>query len=360
MGTDVDASIPPAEWHDMDTVAHSPMSWRVSCVCAFLSYCRTHRGLLPATCSNYLSGVLFMLRMRDVSIAEINASSAVAETRAGLMRAWREEDEHNAVAARSNLPFTASMIKYAMEHLLTNWATDAKQHGLMVALILGFMLCARPSELLLLPHRNGRLHFLRGKDVRFTVRHLQTNDFVIVSSDMVYLVNSTTYILVDALPHVRHSKADQHGEGTPYVWPVSGPGDRGAFDVARVLYRWAVFARPSNDKPFLSWDGDSTVSPDTLTALMKRTASALGLDIPRFTLRSLRYGGATQLVAIGASDSFIQLAGRWKSLAFLRYIKLASNGYKDCVDKMADPTAFTVQDIRSICTSDTTGTLTRI
>ena len=94
-------------------------------MCAFLSNCRTHRGLLPSSCSNYLSGVLLMLRMRDVFITEINESTAVVETKAGLMRSWREEDELNAVAARSNLLFTASMIEYTMRHFLSEWSTDA-------------------------------------------------------------------------------------------------------------------------------------------------------------------------------------------------------------------------------------------
>lgn len=354
MGTDVNASHPPPEWEILSSgESRSPSSWLVSCVCSFLSYCRTVRGLLPSTCSNYLSGVLFMLRMRDVSIREITESNAVAETKAGLMRAWREDDERNAVAARSNLPFTASMIDYALQHFLTDWASDPVQHGLKVALILGFMLCARPSEILQLPHRNGRVHFLRGKDVRFTVRHKQTNNHVIVGSDRAYIVDQNDYVLVNALPHVRHSKADQHGEGTPYVWPTSETCAKGAFNVTTVLYRWAIFARPGQDMPFLSWNNNRVVDPAALTLLMKRTASSLSLDASRFTLRSLRYGGATQLVAIGASDSFIQLAGRWKSLAFLRYIKLASSGYMACIGLMADPTAFTVQDVRSICTTST-------
>ena len=102
-----------------------------------------------------------MLRMRDVAIGEITQSPAVAETKAGLMRAWREEDERNTVAARSNLPFTASMIEYALVHFLSDWASDAVQHSLKAALILGFMLCARPSEIVEVPHRDGRLHFMR-------------------------------------------------------------------------------------------------------------------------------------------------------------------------------------------------------
>jgi len=215
MGTDVDASTPPPEWlGQVDATGSAPLSWRVTCACAFLSYCRTHRGLLPSTCSTYLSGVTFNLRMRDVWVAEITESPAVAETKAGLMRAWREEDERNTVAARSNLPFTASMIEYALVHFLSDWATDAAQHSLKVAMILGFMLCARPSEIVEVPDRDGRLHFMRGKDMRFTVRHRVTGAHVIVVSGKAYLVNVAIYSLIDALPHVRHSKADQHGEGT--------------------------------------------------------------------------------------------------------------------------------------------------
>lgn len=353
MGTDVDASTPPTVW---SPIGSNGSSWRVTCICAFLSYCHTQRHLLPSTCSTYLSGVMFHLRMRNVPINELSESQAVSDTKAGIMRAWRERNEQNAVAARSNLPFTASMIEYAMANFLSNWFTDATQHGLLVALVLGFMLCARPSEFLRLPHRTGRLHFLRGKDVRFTVRHLRTGKHVVVSSTGAHLVDPGDYALVNALPHVRHSKADQHGEGTPYVWPHTDTCADGAFQVALIMFTWAKFARPQQDMPFLSRLGNQAVSPESLTALMKQTARALNFDANRFTLRSLRYGGATQLVAIGASDSYVQLAGRWKSLAFLRYIKLASAGFAGCLDRMSDPTAFSINDIHSICTTSSTVT----
>ncbi len=55
---------------------------------------------------------------------------------------------------------------------------------------------------------------------------------------------------------------------------------------------------------------------------MKRFARTLNLDEKYFSSHSLRIGGATELKLRGASDSFIQAMGRWKSGAFIRYIRL--------------------------------------
>ena len=45
-----------------------------------------------------------------------------------------------------------------------------------------------------------------------------------------------------------------------------------------------------------------------------------------YALHSGRIGGATQLAAQGASDIQIQRAGRWKSLAFMGYVRAGGEG----------------------------------
>lgn len=76
------------------------------------------------------------------------------------------------------------------------------------------------------------------------------------------------------------------------MWPVSETCVSWAFNVAQVMYTWARFAHVGDEKPFLSGNKDLTISRDVLTTEMKRTTTNLNLDATRFTLRSLRYGGA--------------------------------------------------------------------
>ena len=57
--------------------------------------------------------------------------------------------------------------------------------------------------------------------------------------------------------------------------------------------------------------------------LRRRLAEAVpGIDVSRYSGHSFRRGGATALAKAGVPDSAIQLHGRWKSNAFLRYIAM--------------------------------------
>jgi hypothetical protein len=55
---------------------------------------------------------------------------------------------------------------------------------------------------------------------------------------------------------------------------------------------------------------------------LREMVVAVGIDDAKdFAFHSGRAGGATKLYLAGASDREIQTAGRWKSMAFLEYIR---------------------------------------
>ena len=56
--------------------------------------------------------------------------------------------------------------------------------------------------------------------------------------------------------------------------------------------------------------------------MIKRCISLCGLDPSEFNTHSFRVGRATDLALIGTSDHVIRETGRWKTNAFLRYIRL--------------------------------------
>ena len=121
-----------------------------------------------------------------------------------------------------------------------------------------------------------------------------------------------------------------------------------AFELVREMFAWAQEARPRYDDAFLMHKGTSMISYENMSAAIKAIASALGFDPSRFSMHSLRIGGASALAASGAPTYYIQKMGRWKSFAFLRYIHWAVGGMADALKILSNPEHFTADDLRKI------------
>lgn len=74
--------------------------------------------------------------------------------------------------------------------------------------------------------------------------------------------------------------------------------------------------------------GIAVISPRHIKRALRRSAQSLlpttGIDPRLLTSRSLRPGGATALLCSGVDSNIIQLVGRWKSDAMLRYLRVAA------------------------------------
>jgi len=68
------------------------------------------------------------------------------------------------------------------------------------------------------------------------------------------------------------------------------------------------------------------VSRSEATAALRDMAERVGGNPSEFALHSGRIGGATQLAKQGASVIQIQRAGRWKSGAFMKYVRAGGEG----------------------------------
>ena len=95
------------------------------------------------------------------------------------------------------------------------------------------------------------------------------------------------------------------------------------------------------DGQFFVYDSSVRLSYHTFTKNIKMTTTRLGFNHEFFSTHSLRIGGASALAAAGVPDYIIQTMGRWKSLAFLMYIRLAGvvgiqcrAGKKQCVTRV--------------------------
>ena len=70
----------------------------------------------------------------------------------------------------------------------------------------------------------------------------------------------------------------------------------------------------------------AVVSRSEATVALRDMARRVGANPADFALHSGRIGGATQLAKQGASVIQIQRAGRWKSGAFMKYVRAGDDG----------------------------------
>jgi hypothetical protein len=125
----------------------------------------------------------------------------------------------------------------------------------------------------------------------------------------------------------------------------SAMGKDCAYCIVTSLHSWAVRAQPLFGQPFLSWRGEWVLSYDRLSKAIKKVASEMGLDPTRYRTHSLRIGGASMLAAAGRPDYEIQKLGRWKSLAFLEYIKVGKATFNAALAAIVNPNLLTAKKV---------------
>ena len=226
--------------------------------------------------------------------------------------------------------------------------------ALYTAAVCAYTLLCRVSEYLRRPTSN---HHLRSQFVIFWVRHLNSADatdilpFLYIPSSEIwqYPINRLAGITVA----VKDSKTDQEGASDRYkfprfsgVWPPCK-----VYDYSEVMYKFAVRARPLHDHPFFS---TSTGVNLKLTAesfnkwLKEKVAPLFGLNPKRVHTHSLRFAGVSTLAASNFPDSVIMKMGRWKSLAFLSYIRMAKEIFSRVASALSDRTVLTAEDVRNL------------
>lgn len=87
----------------------------------------------------------------------------------------------------------------------------------------------------------------------------------------------------------------------------------------RLTTSW-VTGRDNSDYVFVLED-NSPITRNHLSARLKQSINDIGLNSDRFNTHSFRIGKATDMYRDGYSDRQIAEAGRWKSNAFLNYIR---------------------------------------
>ena len=97
---------------------------------------------------------------------------------------------------------------------------------------------------------------------------------------------------------------------------------------------------------FLTWQGRFCLDVRQVQKMLKRVTLGVGRDPDVISTHSLRIAGASALANRGVPDHVIRSVGRWKSLAFLAYIRLARRACNDAVEKLCDLGSLTIEDVR--------------
>jgi hypothetical protein len=327
-GTDPWLRAPPLSWNPVE--GGTPLKFKDFVAVSFMQQLCNAEKLCPGTVGVYMSGVRHHLRVanQDISFLE---SPSISAARTALTLIYRRD---NPVAGKKALPFTCDMLLFARNNAFnTGSALDE-----CIVCVKEFMtVCmARVSEAI--PGKPNVTHWLREDDVCFGLR-----DGRIVSAS--YICHYGWDCVRSVIIRIRSAKNDIEGEGHRFEYFTAPIGEDRAFDIVQDMYNWAVRAQLKPGAPFFSYRGEWTLSYNVLSKAIKKVASCMGLDPTRYRPHSLRIGGASMLAAAAVPDYVIQKQGRWKSLAFLEYIRLGKQSFDIALSAMVNPKLLTSNDV---------------
>ena len=116
--------------------------------------------------------------------------------------------------------------------------------------------------------------------------------------------------------HLRHSKADLFGVG---CHDYLGRTNITPCLVSVMLNYLSL--RPPVDRPLFLFQNGTPLTRVALVAHLRTALTQAGVDSTHYAGHSFCIGAATAAAQAGYSDSFIQSLGRWKSQAFVSYIR---------------------------------------
>jgi hypothetical protein len=192
--------------------------------------------------------------------------------------------------------------------------------------IIGFFWLLRPAEYLFSTGR-GRSEAFRLCDVSFTADNRVFLASTAPLNDLtVSRITRATLTFNDQKNAVRGEQISHTITSDPILCPCKA--------LARICQRLHLLGAPGST-PIHAYGtpGGPTlfIRPPHITRALRHAASALhhltGIDPALLSARSLRPGGATALLCAGADSDIIQLLGRWKSDAMLRYLRVAAHAH---------------------------------
>lgn len=323
---------------ESDTPGDSPpFEYKVLVMLSYIAAMYGDEKLSHKTVGTYLSGIRHYFGQKFRSV-EFFDEPIISQTRSSL--AYLHAQNDSLASEKKTLPFTCDMIVYGKDVFFKGFASTWLRRGIIVGMIIAFCCLLRRSELLITEAN----HFLRGQDVVFDVMH--NGKQISIYPRAAYLYLRTTVVGVSITVH--SAKNDWEGEGHRMYFTRHDETAAYGFDLVMEMFDWAQEAKPRNDDAFLTHGGTHIVDYESMTKAIKDIAVAFKFDPARYSMHSLRVGGASTLAASGKPTHYIQKMGRWKSLAFLGYIFWAVSGMADALRTLSNPVYFTASDVAKV------------
>jgi hypothetical protein len=267
----------------------------------FATYLHRVRAIASASVRNYLSGVRSLCVDAGHSIAAFTDPTLV-RLLVGMRKI--EKDEGRASNPRGpRLPITA----WVLEKMIKALSSSTKDKMLGAAWSAGMYGLMRGGEMTVKGSPSSRRYrLLRRDDV------IWHDDFVEIK--------------------LRASKTDYLRQGvTITLW--RNDSSTCPYFLLRNAWDAAISQEPS---AALFQDGrGKPLAYSALLRSIKTATRALGVDYKRYGCHSLRAGGATTLALLGYPDSTIKILGRWKSVAYQRYVRLGPKAFRSVSSDMA-------------------------
>ena len=192
-------------------------------------------------------------------------------------------------------------------------------------LTIGFFWLLRPAEYL---YGSGetRSQAFRLQDITFTLDgSILPYSSSLLNDETLRRLTHATLTFSDQKAGVRGETITHCATTDPFFCPCKALG--------RIVLRLRKSRAPA-DTPIHSYYSAGKrchVAPTWLTNALRHGAtqvqSTTGIDPALLSARSLRPGGATALLCAGADPNTIQLLGRWRSDAMLRYLRVAASAH---------------------------------
>jgi hypothetical protein len=324
-GVDPFLRLPPLSWgSSVHLLAFEP-----AVVTAFCAYSSIQCLLSPNTVGNYLAGVSYILRLNNIDVAFLG-SPAVLMAKTGMRHIYEASRERK----RKTLPFTLDMILRYISYVDVSFLPSM---GIITTLLLAHFNFLRVSEYV----ESKVNHFMRCCDVEFIGYDGSVYSCLSLLATPLSSIARVTFF-------IRSSKTDIEKLGCTNYFDKRNSG----VCICSSAFAWAIRANfPSKDVPFLSaYDLTGVVlwkvNAKEISEVLKSVAASFGFsDLSGFTPHSLRYGAASALAAAGIDEYTIKLLGRWRSDAFLQYIKLSSLMLETACSALSDPSVMCAADV---------------
>lgn len=316
--------VPPLDWKESSSIH----PFKVSAVVAFLSSLYIEQRKHPKTIRVYLAGVKFWLKSigQDTSFF---LDPAIVAVKRGISAHFRVTQP---AADKRTLPVTIDFITQAFEFLDLE---SPMGQCLATTFVLAFTCLLRRSEYV------GKYGLL-GSDVAFEV--LVGSKVLVIAASSPLLRNYVIDDIVGVIINNRRAKNDINSEGFRFHFKKCASSS--SFDITTFMFLWAIEAHLGPDDLFLSYRGEWVLSYKQVQHAVRKVATLLSLDSTRYSSHSFRIGGASVLAAAGVPDYIILKIGRWKSLAFLDYIRQATSFFSVALSALSNPTLFTLDHLK--------------